>query len=250
MNMSKQMYAAAISIVLLLFGRGFLFAESADAIMARIDAKQSAKTSQSRMIMRIYPNGYESDVREYHVESFGRGEDESYMVFVEPRSIRGLRVLEVGDDIRVYFPSTGRIRRITGNQKSGSVGGVGGDFSYEDAGSGSYCEDYHLSMDGEDGACWIIRGVPLDPDSTYSHVLFFVEKGTDRLVKVEYFTPENGHTKTLNNSGFRTAQGVEMPTTMVMINHKDSQKTIVEITAARYNMDIDEKYFNPNRFYR
>jgi len=250
MTIEEKIGRAILCCGLFLFAVVFGYAENAVSIMGSIDKKQSAETSQTRITMKIYPNGDESEVREYWIESFGRGEDSSYMVFVEPRSIRGLRVLELEDDIRVYFPSTGRLRRITGNQKGGSVGGIGGDFSYEDIGSGSYCADYKLSIERENDSLWIIRGIPVDPETSYSHVLFFVNKRQVRVEKVEYYTPEDGHTKTLTNMGFREDQGLEMPTSMVMVNHKKTQKTEVVIDAARYNISIDEKYFHPNRFYR
>lgn len=227
----------------------FLAAGEAEALMERIDSKQKTDTSWTRMTMRIVPADG-GTVREFRVESYGRGESDSYMVFLEPGSIRGLRILELGNDTRVYFPSTGRIRRITGDGKSGSAGGVGGDFSYEDIGSGSYVEDYRLSMDGEEAGTWIVRGIPADPDSSYTHLLFYVDKRNERVVRTEYFTAEEGHKKSLLYDDYRTVQGVDMPFRMEMTNHLDRQKTIITIEEARYNMGIDEKYFNPNRFYR
>ena len=171
-------------------------------------------------------------------------------VFVAPQSIRGLRVLEIGGDTRVYFPSTGRIRRITGDQQSGSVGGVGGDFSYEDMGNGTYTDDYDLSVEEEGATQWIIRGVPTNPDSSYTHVLFYVERPTVRVVRTEHFTQAEGHSKTLYLDEYQTADGVEMATHLRMVNHEKDQETIVELVAFRANVSIDPKYFNPNRFYR
>lgn len=222
----------------------------AETLMNRIDAKQRSETSWTRMSMSIIPGEGGGSTRGYRIESFGRGESDSYMVFLEPGSIRGLRILEAGDDLRVFFPSTGRVRRITGDGKGGSAGGIGGDFSYEDLGSGSYGEDYRLSLEGSDEAGWVIRGVPTDPESSYTHLLFYVDKQNERVLRTEYFNEEEGHIKTLIFEGYRDIQGVETPSRMEMTNHGTGQKTMVTIEAAQYNLAIDEKYFNPNRFYR
>lgn len=236
----------------LLFASGTAaWATSAEEIMAEIDAKQTTETAVMRMVMRIHPIlGSDTNVRGFRIESYSRGTEESQMVFVAPQSIRGLRVLEVGDDTRVYFPSTGRIRRITGDQQSGSVGGVGGDFSYEDMGSGTYTDDYDLSIEREDSSRWVIRGVPTDPDSSYTHVFFYVEKSTVQVVRTEYFTKDEGHEKTLFLENYTAVQELEIATHLRMVNHAKDQETIVEIVGFRVNVPIDSKQFNPNRFYR
>ncbi|NJL73280.1 MAG: outer membrane lipoprotein-sorting protein [Candidatus Competibacteraceae bacterium] len=101
--------------------------DDALAIVRRVDAKQHSATSRMEMIMTTYPNlAIESDKREFVVLSYSRGDDENYNEFLEPRSIRGLRILGKGDDNWVYFPSTGRTRKIAGKSKKESVQGVGG----------------------------------------------------------------------------------------------------------------------------
>ena len=249
--MMKRIIVLVSTSVLIAITGSQVFADDASAIMARIDAKRETETEQSRMVMEIHPvRGTDTNVREFRVESYSRGTENSYMEFVATQSIRGLRVFEVGDDTRVFFPSTGRIRRITGDQQSGSVGGVGGDFSYEDMGSGTYADDYTLSIEHETTSQWVIRGVPTDKDSSYTHVVFYVDRESERVVKTEYFTADEGHLKTLHLDEYRTGDGIETPTFLRMINHDKDQETIVRIVAYRTNVAIDPKYFNPNRFYR
>lgn len=247
----KGLRITMIAALVAVAAAGAALAQDAEEIMSRIDEKQTAETSRSRMIMQVYPvAGSDRNVREYRIENFSREPEDAYMEFVAPRSIRGLTVQELGEEIRVYFPSTGRIRRITGEQRGGSVGGVGGDFSYEDMGSGTYAEDYDLSTEQETSSQWIIRGVPTDEESTYEHVLFYVDKDSVRVAKTEFFTDEDGHLKTLHHEQYRSVGGVEIPTRLRMVNHVEERETVVEIAAYQSNVSIDEKYFNPNRFYR
>lgn len=244
--------AIAVFLVFACFAPAALFAEDAKAIMARADEITYAETSRMRMRMIIYPDlSSESNTREFFIDSYGRGEEDSYMEFIEPRSIKGLKILTLDDDIRVYFPSTGRIRRITGSKKSGSAGGVGGDFSYEDMGGGGYLESYQdFRLLSEDGHRWKIEAVPTDKESSYNRVVFFISKETNLPEKSEFYTPKDGHYKTLTAEGWRTVSGRPLATTLVMTNHKKEQKTVIQITAAAFDISLDEKLFNPSRFYR
>jgi hypothetical protein len=72
------------------------------------------------------------------------------MEFVEPRSIKGLKILSIGDDTWLFFPSTGRVQKIAGTSKEDSVQGVGGDFSYEDMGGGTFDENYNFTLVSSD----------------------------------------------------------------------------------------------------
>lgn len=242
-----------LSLLLVTFSiTGPLFAQDAEEIMSRADEITYAETSRMRMRMIIYPElGNESNIREFFIESYSRGEEDSYMEFLEPRSIKGLKILTLDDDIRVYFPSTGRIRRITGSKKSGSAGGIGGDFSYEDMGGGGYLETYKdFRLLSEDGNRWKVEAVPADKDSSYNRVVFFISKQTNLPEKTDFYTPEGGHYKTLTAEGWRTVSGRPLATILTMTNHDEEQKTVINITAAAFNITVAEKLFNPSRFYR
>jgi hypothetical protein len=200
--------------------------------------------------MHVYDRLGSDESRDMYIESYGRGEDESYMEFVSPRSIKGLRVQDLDGEVRVFFPSTGRVRRIASGQKSGSVGGVGGDFSYEDMGGGSLLEDYEFTMRREERDAYVIRGVPTNPESSYEHLVYYVEKERNVVTRVEYYTPEDGHEKTMTADSFERIEGRLVATQITMENHRKHRKTVLRIHDARFDVALDDRYFNPNRFYR
>jgi hypothetical protein len=202
--------------------------------------------------MTIFPEpGNPRNSREFQIQSYGQGKDDSYAEFIEPRSIRGLKILTLGDDIRVFFPSTGRTRRITGSGKSGSVGGVGGDFTYEDMGGGSYLESYtDFQLLDQDAGTWTIQGTPTDKDSSYTKVVFRISRENNLSLQTDYYTAKEGKLKTLTVKDIRLLAGRYIPFLSEMINHHKNQKTVIEISEARFDGPIDPKYFDPNRFYR
>jgi hypothetical protein len=243
--------AISVAVIFICFTALLSAAETAEQIMRKVDDNQHAASSIMKMSLQIYPTMDSSNRRDFLVKSIGRGEEDSYMEFVAPRSIKGLRVLSLEDSIRVYFPSTGRLRRITGKSKGGSVGGVGGDFSYEDMGSGTFSENYtSLQVVSEDSGSWVIKGIPTDRDSSYSQVLFHIDRAKYLPVKIEYFTGDNNHRKSLAFSGFHTFNGNEIATRMTMVNHQKNRKTVIEIHDVAFNIPLEDKYFNPNRFYK
>lgn len=225
-------------------------ADEALDIIRRVDEQQTAETGKAEFTMLVYPDADdESNVRESRVLSYSKGDEDSYMVFLEPRSIKGLSILSKGDDQWAFFPSTGRVRKIAGKSKKESVRGVGGDFSYEDLGGGNFEEKYSFRIAGEDKNSWTIEGTPIK-DSSYSRILLTVEKESYQMQKIEFYTEEDGHFKDMYMNEVKEIGGREMPTRIEMRNLLKNSMTVVVTHAAEYDMPIDDKYFNPTRFYR
>jgi hypothetical protein len=223
--------------------------ESAASIIRAVDEKQRSASSRQDLIMTIYPDmADEGNKREFAIRSFSKGDNDSYMEFIEPKSIKGLRILSKGDDNWVFFPSTGRTRKIAGTSKKDSVQGVGGDFSYEDIGSGSFESKYDFTILKSETAFWILEGKAKKVDAVYSKVVVTIDRSRMLPAKIEFYTKEEGRYKELTMTDFKTLGGRETPTRMTMVNLKKKSKTIVVVKAAEYDMPIDEKYFNPSRF--
>jgi hypothetical protein len=227
-------------------------AQDATEIIRRVDEKGWSESSETEMSMIVYPDSRdEGNHRDMTVLAYGRGEDDSYMEFLSPRSIKGLKLLSLGDDQWVYFASTGRRRKIaqSSESKKESVRGVGGDFSYEDLGGGSWEEKYSFAIRDSSRDGWVLEGRSLKQDAVYERVVVHVDK--DYLVsQVEYYTEEEGHYKDLALEEVRKIGGRDVATRMTMINHDERSKTVILIHDARFDTAIDQKYFDPARFYR
>jgi hypothetical protein len=201
--------------------------------------------------MLVYPDAEDSgNVREFKVISYGRGDEDSYMQFIEPRSIKGLSILSRGGDQWVYFSSTGRVRKIAGKSKKQSVRGVGGDFSYEDLGAGNWEEKYDFIIVSSDSDEWVLEGMPKEKDPVYSRILISIDKDRYMATKIEYYTEDEGHYKDLEMSEIEEMGGREVPTRMVMKNYDKNSMTVILTHSMQHDVPIDEKYFNPTRFYK
>ena len=250
--MNRRIRIVFVSMLFLLSALVLVFAEEdALQIIREVEARQRAETSKAELSMLVYPDADDSgNVREFKVISYSKGEEDSYMQFVEPRSIKGLSILSRGGDQWVYFSSTGRVRKIAGKSKKQSVRGVGGDFSYEDLSAGDWEEKYDFRISRADSRQWVLEGLPKEKDSVYSRILISVDRQRYTSTKIEYYTEEEGHYKDLEMSEFKQMGGREVPTRMVMTNHDKNSKTVIITHAMQHDVPIDDKYFNPTRFYK
>jgi len=237
--------AVLVQLVITLHAEGNVL-----TIIRKVDEMGKTKTSVAKMSMLTFPYSEDnSNYRDMKVLAYGKGEDDSYMEFISPKSIKGLRILSRDGDQWVYFPSTGRVRKIASKSKDKSVQGVGGDFSYEDLGGGSMEEKYNFKILSSDKDSWTLEGIPIK-ESAYSKIITTISKETYQAPKVEFYSEEDGHKKDLVVEEYKTISGRLMPTRMTMLNLIKQSKTVVIIHEAEYDVPIDDKYFNPMRFYK
>lgn len=224
--------------------------EDAVAILRRVEEKQAAETSVSLMGMFIYPDAGAGEYRSYEILAYAKGDDDSYMTFNTPRSIKGLTILSKGDDQWIFFPSTGRVRKIAGKSKDQSIQGVGGDFSYEDLSAGKWEEKYNFTVTPTDtDERWVLEGIP-KKESSYAKVIITIDKEKLMILKIEYYKEDEGRFKDLVMEEIKALDGRQTATRMTMMNYAKNSKTVIVINDARYDVEIDDKYFHPTRFYR
>lgn len=219
----------------------------AAAIVKRAEANEKDASSVQLFEMTVRETSGR-EPRLYRILLRSRGDEESMVEFLEPRTIRGLRVLSLGDESWVFFPSTGRTRKISGASRSGSVQGVGGDFSYEDLASDSWSKDYAFSIYGEDGTTWTLEGKPTKTGSTYNAIRMTIEKVAFRTRRVEYSSASKGYFKTLTFGDFKPMGGKTRATVMEMSNLASGSRTSLVLIEATYDQAIDDRWFSPERF--
>jgi outer membrane lipoprotein-sorting protein len=242
-------FLAMLALGILMGGLVQAAEEDATAILRRVEEKQATETSVSRMKMFIYQDAGADDYRSFEVVGYAKGDEDEYITFIEPRSIKGLTILSKGDDQWIYFPSTGRVRKIASKSKDQSIQGVGGDFSYEDLSAGKWEEKYDFVVVQTTDQQWVLEGTP-KKESSYSKVNLVIDKEKLMIIKVAYYKAKEGHFKDLFLEEIKVLDGREIATRMTMVDYSKNSKTVIVINDAKYDVEIDDKYFNPTRFYR
>ena len=222
--------------------------EAGMAIARRIDALEPQGAAQSRFEMTVYPGGGGA-ARGFVVLSWEREDGASLTSFEEPRTIRGLRILTKGADSWVYFPSTGRVRKIAGDSRSGSVQGVGGDFSYEDLGAGAWADGYEFTLSAEDDSSWTIEGRAGSSAAAYEVVRINVAKADGRPIRITFYSSsEGGWYKELSFFEYRDFNGETRAARLEMRNLNTGSRTVVRLLEAQYGVTLEGRLFDPARF--
>ncbi|MFP4115126.1 MAG: outer membrane lipoprotein-sorting protein [Spirochaetota bacterium] len=187
--------------------------------------------------------------RTFSLESYSRGDD-GVVFFREPRRLAGLAILTRDDGQWVYFPSTGRVRMLSGAARSGSVSGVGGDFSYEDLGAGSWGDDYEFTIDSIDEDAWTLEGRPASADSAYNRIVMEVPARDFIPRRIEFYEGDHELSKTLTVVQVEEFSGRLTPAVMIMESSAGTSRTTVEVRNVEFDRDLPDSLFHPGRFYR
>ncbi len=224
---------------------------TAEQIMERVDEQRGPGTARSRMTMRIYPTlDSQEHQREIRLLSYSRGVSESLIEFAAPRSITGLRVLDIEGVVRVFFPSTGRVRNIGGSGRGGSVGGVGGDFSYEDMGGAGFMTDYHsFTIESHTSDRWVVTGIPRSDDSQYTRLVFHIDGTRFVPVQIDYHDAQ-GMVKQLEALRIETVGARNVATHLVMRNLRENSRTEIRMHDVEWEIPLPQDLFHPARFHR
>ncbi len=219
-------------------------------IINKVNDLFNPATSYSKSKMVIVTTS--GDKRTLVSESWSKGAGEKTLVrYTDPARIKGQAVLMLNnaDDIWMYFPRTGRVRKLASHAKKQKM--QGSDFSYEDMGGGdAFIEEYdaqRLKDDKKEGSdCYVVELTRKpDSDQTYSRLLLWVVKENFVPIHMEYYSEKNPtiHEKTLTQSDIRVIDDLPTAYKIVMFNKMDNTQTEMELLEVRYNLELDDAMF-------
>ncbi len=223
---------------------------TAQEIIQMVDRNARSDSSKISFTMEIF-SSEGSKPRVFSILSYENEAGHSLIEFIEPRTVQGMRILTRDTTSWVFFPSTGRIRKIASGSRSGTVQGVGGDFSYGDLSNDSWEESYTWKLISEDSTAWILEGEKKDPDAVYDHVQLTVSKELERTIRVRFsLESKGGYYKELELHNYREFSGRLRAEKMVMKNIQKGSYTVVILNGANFDQILTESLFDPSRFGR
>jgi len=160
------------------------------------------------MILRD-PGGRKTE-RRMRVQGLEGPDDSDMTLFAieEPPDVKGVALLTHGhkdreDDQWLYLPALKRVKRISGNNRSGSF--MASEFTYEDL-SPPEIERYSYRLLREEGYadqdCYVLERTPKEANSGYSRMIVWMDKDQYRIQKVDYYDRANRLLKTLTVSNY------------------------------------------------
>ncbi|MFN7835458.1 MAG: outer membrane lipoprotein-sorting protein [Burkholderiaceae bacterium] len=141
------------------------------ALMLKSDEASRVKDSTAQATFTLTNRSGNTRVRKiqgYSRQVVGGTQQMRLVRFVSPADIKGTSTLLIEharseDDIWVYLPSLGKVRRLSASQKKDAF--IGTDFSYGDV-IGHKVDEWNHALKGEepiDGTpCWVVESTPVD----------------------------------------------------------------------------------------
>ena len=158
--------------------------------------------------------------------------------------VRGMTILSVndGDQIWVYFRSSGRTRRLASHAKNASV--AGSDFSYNDISNTAYAKRYYCRLLGTEGGKYKLRLTPKRRgDSRYSKLTVWIRKDNFVPERTIYFNRNGEKFKEMRITDVRRISGILTPMRITMKNLNSGSETVVVTKKIRYLSRLRRSFF-------
>lgn len=159
----------------------------------------------------------------------------TYMEVTEPARSRGLRLLQIDDNLWMYNPRARSSRAVRLSPQASFQGSV---FSNRDLSDPQFSDDYSVSIartevlrDDELGEvqCSVLEAEATDDTVAYARVLMWVRTSDGLLLRAEYYAKSGLLYKRAEFSGIAELGGRDRPTEIRMISQQ-AQGTVSTMT--------------------
>ncbi|NIA23168.1 MAG: outer membrane lipoprotein-sorting protein [Proteobacteria bacterium] len=168
------------------------------------------------------------------------------MNFISPKIVNGIKFLLVGNNIWVYFPETGRVRRLTSRAKKQKM--MGSDFTYEDMEFYNLKEKFLPSDLKEDKNYYYLKLIPKSNSNlSYDKLTLKIDKETFIPLKIDFYkNGNNSPYKTLLQQNIKIVDDIATPMKTIILDNETGSKSSFEIDTINYNIKIEPGTFNPS----
>lgn len=258
-----------IFIPVLIFGILALpqaWGQSADDIMARVDATPEPDSQKSTMTMVLVDQRNQQRVRQIQSQQMqSETANLSLLFFLQPADVRGTGFLmfdyhqpDKDTDQWLWLPSLGRARRIAGSDQTGSF--MGSDLSYADL-SRRHLEDWNYQLLREDEVSgvpvWLIEATARDQSvvarTGYQRSILYVRQDIAQITRAVHYTPTEGLIKLMNIPAFEQQGDYWLPNEIQMMTQRGGRtehRTLLRFSDRQVNYAAHPEDFTLNRLER
>lgn len=218
---------------------------AAEDLLVQMDENLQFETRSSVTTMEVVDA---RRTRSYKIVSYGRGQDDAAMEYVEPEREKGTKMLKLGDELWLYMPRAERTQKISGHMMR--QGMMGSDMSYEDMmGAAEFAEMYDAEVTGEttyEGRdCWVVEATATDDSVTYPRRVFTIDKEWRIPLTQELFALSGMKLKTWHMSDPVQIEGQWMPSRMEIVDElKQGSKTVIVISDVQLGIELEDEVFS------
>jgi outer membrane lipoprotein-sorting protein len=246
--MTRQIASTLAGALLVLFA--LVFSPRAQAVtvaelLDKIDANLTYDTRESYLTMTVTKA---DRVKVYKMHSYGRGQNEAAMEYLEPARDKGTKMLKNADELWMWLPSVEKIQRISGHMLR--QGMMGSDMSYEDMmDAAKWRTSYSGVVAGEetvDGrACWKVQLTANSPDVSYPKRTIWVDKAAFIPVRQQLFALSGTLLKSWTMTDIRSVAGRQFPFKMTVTDEvQTGSKTEIQFDKVTFAVPLQAEVFS------
>jgi outer membrane lipoprotein-sorting protein len=221
----------------------FAAAETAEDIVARLQANQVFRTSRMQGVMTVTDR---FGAKETRFVSYARGEAEALIEFTSTEE-KGQKILRTKDEIYLFYPDAEEVIRLQGAAFRDAV--LGSDMSYEDlTGGKTLLETYRVSLEGTelvDGAeCYRIRMEAKARNVAYPVQVMWIDPKLWSARRMQQFSLAGRLLKEISLGSFQPVAGRTVATRMVLEDKlKKNSRTVFTVERIEVDIPLDPKLF-------
>jgi outer membrane lipoprotein-sorting protein len=176
-----------------------------------------------------------------HYRIMSKGTDQTLVSTLAPAADRGQTMLLKGRDLWLFMPTISQPIRLPLAQR------LTGQVAYGDLARANFSGDYTAtllrteSIGGKD--YYVLELTAVDAGVTYHRVVYWVEKGTYRPYRAEFYTLSGRRLKTCRYEDFRSMGGEMRPNHLVMEDAlRGDERSVLEYSDLQIH-EMPDKYF-------
>jgi outer membrane lipoprotein-sorting protein len=214
--------------------------ESAADLLRRVDALYRADTGQSRIRMQIVTPNWE---RTLEMESWSRGQDDTFIRILAPRKDRGVSTLKLGNEMWNYFPKIDKVIKVPPSMMMSSW--MGSDFTNDDlVKESSLADDYETTRQDKDGLIYLTLVPRQQTVTVWGKIEVVVDAASLIPVEQSYYNERGEKVRVMSFHEPRDFGGIMLPSRMEMTPlNKEGYKTVIYYDALSLNVELDDDVF-------
>jgi outer membrane lipoprotein-sorting protein len=244
--MNRQLGASLISFLFLstLSQISFAAEPTAQELLKGADHHRGLQSSFSANVRALVQDGDDKSESIYSVKV--QDNDNSLVEQISPERSQGRKLLMKGLDMWLFTPQVKKPVRISLQQR------LTGEIANGDISRTNYAQDYDATIASEDAAlkAKVLDLTAKDKRVTYHKIKYWVEKGSMRPLKAEFYALSGKLMKTATFSEFKKVEGQDIMTKVLIQDALVEKKRSILIYSKQKLEKFSDSLFNKEQMDR
>ena len=214
---------------------------SAQAILEQVDQALTVADDFTATI-ELVTTSASGSTEERTMDVWQKGE-KRMVKLTAPSRLRGVGLLAKSDDqLYLYLPSFGRVRRVAGQQRGESF--MGSNFTQDDIARTNFSSRFNPEYVDQNDTHWNLRLRPSDEDEPYTHLLIEVRKEDHQVSTILFFEEGSEEAvRRLTASDFKVIESQSLAHTVVVEELRTKSRSVATLSDVEVNAGLSDSIF-------